>query len=275
MPSRSDRPADVIASPANPGIKTIRSLQRRKIRQQERAFVVEGVRAVNDVLAAGIVPGALYLRADMDERQLERLPEGVAVRRVAAGLFDELSDTAHPQGVLAVVPMLEDRALPDTSIAPIVMILDRVRDPGNLGTLLRSAAGAGMDHVVIAPECVDPYHPRAVRAAMGAHYRVPFSHRSWDELDRYLVNFDLVALADADGDAEYDMVDWASTAAMIVGGEAFGPSTRARDAAASRVCIPLANGVESLNAAVAGSLLAFEAARQRRHKAPGGSQPAS
>lgn len=274
MPSHSDRPVDVIASPANPGIKTIRSLQRRKIRQQERAFVVEGVRAVNDVLSAGIIPKAVYLRDDTDERQLEPVPDGVMVRRVVASLFDELSDTAHPQGVLAVVPMLDEAPLPDLSVSPVVMVLDGVRDPGNMGTLLRSAAGAGLDHVVIAPECVDPYHPKAVRAAMGAHYRVPFSHRNWDDLATYLAGFDIVALAEADGDAEYDMVDWASTAAMIVGGEAFGPSARAHEAGSLRVSIPLANGVESLNAAVAGSLLAFEAARQRRQKARGGSDTA-
>jgi TrmH family RNA methyltransferase len=79
-----------------------------------------------------------------------------------------------------------------------------------------------------------------------------------------LANFDLVALADAHGEAEYDIVDWTSSAAMIVGGEAFGPSSRAYGSASARVSIPLANGVESLNAGVAGSLLAFEAARQRR-----------
>ncbi len=191
-----------------------------------------------------------------------------------SALFDELSDTAHPQGVLAIVPMLDEPELPDAGIRPVVMILDAVRDPGNMGTLLRSAAGAGLDHVVIAPECVDPYHPKAVRAAMGAHYRVPFSHRSWDDLEPYVADFDVVALAEADGDAEYDMVDWASAAAMIVGGEAFGPSARAQACGNARVSIPLANGVESLNAAVAGSLLAFEAARQRRQRARRGSDGA-
>lgn len=274
MPSQSDRPIEVIASPANPGIKTIRSLQRRKIRQQERAFVVEGVRAVNDVLAAGITPHGLYLREDTDTGLLGRLPGGVPARRVASSLFDDLSDTAHPQGVLAIVPMLDEPELPNADLRPVVMILDAVRDPGNMGTLLRSAAGAGLHHVVIAPECVDPYHPKAVRAAMGAHYRVPFSHRSWDDLEPYLADFDVVALAEADGEAEYDMVDWASAAVMIVGGEAFGPSARAQGCGNARVSIPLANGVESLNAAVAGSLLAFEAARQRRHRARRGSDGA-
>jgi TrmH family RNA methyltransferase len=179
-------------------------------------------------------------------------------------LFDTLTDVVHPQGILAVVPMLEPVDVPGADSNPVIMILDGVRDPGNMGTLIRSAAGAGLDHLVIGPECVDPYHPRAVRAAMGAHLRIPFSQRSWDDLRGLVADYEVVALADARGDAVYDSVCWTSSAAMVVGGEAFGPSSGAHDCAKQRVSIPLHNGVESLNAGVAGSLLAFEAARQRR-----------
>lgn len=261
MSSGRNRFSEVIASNANPGIKMVRSLQRRKLRQQERAFVVEGVRAVSDVLVAGVEPIAVYAREDFP---VEDVPAGVLVRRVTVAVFDDLTDVAHPQGILAVVPMLDEPELPGVDQNPLVMILDGVRDPGNMGTLFRSAAGAGIDHLVIGPESVDPYHPRAVRAAMGSHLRIPFSQRSWDDLTPFLADFGLVALADAAGDAAYDRVGWATSAAMIVGGEAFGPSSRAHDCATQRVSIPLCNGVESLNAGVAGSLLAFEAARQRR-----------
>jgi RNA methyltransferase, TrmH family len=274
MPENRDRPSDVIASSSNPGIKTIRSLQRRKARQQERAFVVEGVRAVNDVLASGVVPKAVYLRDDTEPGVLAMTDSGVPVRRVASALFNDMTDTIHPQGVLAVVPMPDNQPLPDVATAPIIMILDRVRDPGNLGTLLRSAAGAGLDHVVIAPECVDPFHPKAVRAAMGAHFRIPVSQLGWGEIGPYAAKLEVVALADAYGEADYDMVPWSSAAAMIVGGEAFGPSPEAHEHANVRVSIPLANGIESLNAGVAGSLLAFEAVRQRRSTSLHGSDGA-
>lgn len=274
MPADRDRFADVIASPANPGIKMVRSLQRRKFRQRERAFVVEGARAVSDVLSAGIAPIALYIREDVNPDSLPELPAGVPFRRVTSRLFDELTDTVHPQGILAVVPTLDEPALPDAASDPLVMILDGVRDPGNMGTLLRSAAGAGVHHVAIGPECVDPYHPRAVRAAMGSHLRVPFSERQWADLGPYLAQFAVVALADAFGEATYDAVDWTGPAAMIVGGEAFGPSSEAHGVARARVSIPMQNGVESLNAGVAGSLLAFEAARQRRVSSVGGSNGA-
>jgi len=256
------RSHDLLTSAANPAIKRIRSLQRRKFRLQERAFVVEGVRAVEDVLAAGIEPETIVLR----EHAEFALPEGVypAVRRVSADVFDGLTEVAHPQGVLAVVPMQPEAPLPDVSTNPLVVYLDGVRDPGNMGTLFRSAAGAGVDHLIIGEECVDPYHPKAVRAAMGAHFRIPFSHRNSGQFADYCRDFPVIALADAGGNALYDSVSWQLASVMIVGGEAFGPTSASRGVANVIVSIPLANGVESLNAGVAGSLLMFEAARQRR-----------
>lgn len=267
MPTDRDRDhfADVIASHANPGIKMVRSLQRRKYRQRERAFIVEGTRAVSDILAAGMTPLAVYVREDVDASAIRPLPHATPLKVVARHLFDELTDTVHPQGILAVAPMIEEADLPPVDEDPLIMILDGVRDPGNMGTLFRSAAGAGVRHLVIGPECVDPYHPRVVRAAMGSTLRLPFSERPWGILGAYLADFGVVALADAHGEAGYDAVDWTAAAAMIVGGEAFGPSSIAHELANVTVSIPLDNGVESLNAGVAGSLLAFEAARQRRN----------
>lgn len=264
MSHRSHTGSDLLTSLANPAIKRIRSLQRRKARLQERAFVVEGVRAVDDVLAAGIVPETIVLREHTDYA----VPEGVfpVVRRVSADVFDQLTDVAHPQGVLAVVPMLPEAPLPDVATNPLVVYLDGVRDPGNMGTLFRSAAGAGVDHLVIGPESVDPYHPKSVRAAMGAHLRIPFSLADSDEIARYSRDFPVIALADAGGNALYDSVNWHLACVMIIGGEAFGPTATSRDMANVIVSIPLANGVESLNAGVAGSLLMFEAARQRKQE---------
>lgn len=256
------RPHDLLTSAANPAIKRIRSLQRRKFRLQERAFVVEGVRAVDDVLAAGIEPETIVLR----EHAEFPVPHGMfpVIRRVSADVFDQLTEVAHPQGVLAVVPMQPQSSLPSVTTNPLVVYLDGVRDPGNMGTLLRSAAGAGVDHLVIGEESVDPYHPKAVRAAMGAHFRLPFSQVSFDQFADYCRDFPVIALADAGGNALYDSVSWQLASVMIVGGEAFGPTSQSRAVSNVTVSIPLANGVESLNAGVAGSLLMFEAARQRR-----------
>lgn len=261
---------EVIRSSANPLIKRIRSLQRRKTRYQERAFVVEGVRAVADLLTAGARPDVIALREDaIDQVFLQELDEkGLLWRTVDVRLFESLTDQPHPQGVLAVVPMLEHvtagTAIRDAERTPLTLLLDGVRDPGNLGTLLRSAAGAGVDYVYLSPDTVDPYNPRTVRAAMGAHFRVRFSPITLSMISDVLSSAHTVGLAEADGDVDYDAVDWTNSAVIIVGGEANGASPLVREMAPMKVRIPLASDVESLNAAVAGSLLVFEAARQRR-----------
>ncbi len=253
---------DILTSMSNPSVKRVRSLQQRKFRLRERAFVVEGVRAVEDVLAAGIQPLAFYLRSDV-EFPLAREMD-IPRRRVSVDVFDQLTDVAHPQGVLAVVPMLEDAPLPSVERAPCVVVLDGIKDPGNMGTLFRSAAGAGVDHLFIGSESVDPYHPKVVRAAMGAHVRIGFSQGQIAESSPYFRDFPVIALADAGGNALYDSVNWQLACVIIIGSEAFGPSMDSHEIANTMVSIPLHNGVESLNAGVAGSLLMFEMARQRR-----------
>jgi TrmH family RNA methyltransferase len=148
--------------------------------------------------------------------------------------------------------------------APLVMVVAGVRDPGNLGTLFRSAAGAGVDHIMLTDGTVDPYNPKCVRAGMGSHFQASFSAVDTDILANVLSSLRIVGLADAAGDVSYDRVDWTGSSAIIVGGEAAGATQVVRELATVRVRIPLAHDVESLNAAVAGSLLVFEAARQRR-----------
>lgn len=255
----------VISSSANPAIAYVRSLSRRDTRAAERAFVVEGLRAVRDGLLAGEQPRLVLLRqdarADLLLHELGIAPDNPALRRVEPRLFDMLSDVQAPQGVLAVFPWPEIPA-PETQ-TPLVLVLDRLRDPGNLGTLLRSAAGAGVSAVYLTPESVDPWNPKVVRAGMGAHFRLPVLPFDEDAAAR-LQDLPLRAATDASAPVAYDAVNWAQPAALIIGGEAEGVSPHLTAWATEAVAIPLAAQVESLNAAVAGSILLFEAARQRR-----------
>ncbi|MCA9877509.1 MAG: hypothetical protein KC442_07000, partial [Thermomicrobiales bacterium] len=165
----------VITSSANPAISFVRSLSRRDTRAAERAFVVEGLRAVRDGLLVGGQPRLVLLRHDDRAetllRELDLAPDHPALRRVEPRLYDSLSDVQTPQGVLAVFHWPEVTVA--ESGAPLMLVLDRLRDPGNLGTLLRSAAGAGASAVYLTPESVDPWNPKVVRAGMGAHFRVP------------------------------------------------------------------------------------------------------
>jgi TrmH family RNA methyltransferase len=215
------------------------------------------------MVGAGIEPALVFYTAAWAATpqaqpflpSLDRAPDGAW--QVDDAVMAACSDTVAPQGVLAVVPFLHLPPRPG-----LILILDQLRDPGNLGTILRSAEAAGAGQVVLAPDTVDAYNPKVVRAAMGAHFRLPVTGLGWPSIAA-LVAGGAVWLADAAGEVPYDGVDWMVAAALIVGSEAAGPGAQATRLATGRVSIPMAGG-ESLNAAMAATVLLFEAARQRR-----------
>jgi TrmH family RNA methyltransferase len=257
----------VITSIHNPGIKRARSFLRRKGRIEERAFLVEGVRAVMDMIATGVRPEIVYLRDDAESRELVlQIPEQVPVRFALPAVVDSLSDVPHPQGVVAVVPMDAVQSEPSFDVwsTDLILVVDGVRDPGNLGTLIRTAAGAGVTEVIVTPDSVDPFNPKCVRSAMGAHFLVPIRQMTREEVVDYLARVSLIAMAEADGALAYAEPDWTESCAIIVGSEAFGANPVIRELANAYVRIPLARDLESLNAGVAGSHVVLEAARQRR-----------
>ena len=147
---------------------------------------------------------------------------------------------------------------------PSRLIVDRLRDPGNLGTLLRASAGAGADAVYITPETVDPWNAKVVRAGMGAHVRIPIRALDDAARDALATRLPLRVVAAADAPVAYDALDWTRPAAIIIGGEADGVGEELAAWSTQAASIPLAAGVESLNAAMAGAIMLFEAARQRR-----------
>ena len=170
------------------------------------------------------------------------------------------SDTGTPQGILAVLERID---LPVPDLPTFVLIPDQIRDPGNLGTLLRSAAAAGVDAVLLPPETTDAFAPKVVRAGMGAHFRLPIQSMTWDEIEQVgkLAGLE-VFLADMNGKFCWE-ADLRQPLALIVGGEADGASEPARRLAMVSLRIPMPGKTESLNAGVAGSVLMFEVVRQR------------
>jgi TrmH family RNA methyltransferase len=146
-----------------------------------------------------------------------------------------------------------------------VLICDAIGDPGNMGGLLRSAAAAGVEVVLLSPDCADPYNPKALRAGMGAHFRIPVADASWAQIEQAVAELD-VRLADMTGGPAYDQADWARPWALIIGSEAHGASEQAQALATTRVTIPMAARTESLNAAVACGVLLFEAAKAQRKR---------
>lgn len=236
-------------------------LTQAKTRRKEGKIVLEGARLIRDAYErGGARPDFVFYEPDKADAALVDLFERhrVQIEPVSAEVLRHISATEGPQGIVAVVPTPQP-ALPDN--LGRVLVLDDIRDPGNLGTMLRTAAAAGVDAVLLSPGCVDAYNPKALRAGMGAHFRLVVVAQPWDEIAATTDGL-AVYLADMDGDAPYDRADWASPWALIVGSEAHGASNEATALAHQRVYIPMSADAESLNAAIAAGILLFEAHRQ-------------
>lgn len=259
----------MITSIHNPRIKAARKLADRKERYATGMLLAEGVRMIDDAVRCGIRPFVAFY----DPQALESNPAAAALlAALEAGgtdcqpctpaVFATLTSTMTPQGIVAVLPLPLHLPLPMP--LTFALVLDAVRDPGNAGTLLRSAAAAGVQAVVFGPHTVDPFNEKVLRAGMGAHFRVPLRIcPTWEQVRQLLGAGAHLYLAEAGAALTYDQVDWRAPCALVVGGEASGAGAAAR-AAATAIAIPMYSTVESLNAAVAGSVILFEAARQRR-----------
>jgi TrmH family RNA methyltransferase len=256
----------MITSTSNGRVKLVRALQsRRKNREEERRFVLEGIRLIDDALRAGAAFDWAFFTPEHgpeDDNLIARLKAaGVLCIEVSEEVMASMADTETPQGVLAVVPF-PDFAPPSPTTS--ALILDALADPGNAGTLLRTAAAAGIDTVLFAPGTVDLFNPKVVRAAMGAHFRVAALASDWAQIREIAAPL-RVHVADAGGALTYTKADWREPFALIIGSEAHGPGPESHAFADEVVSVPLARGVESLNAALAAGVILFEARRQREN----------
>jgi TrmH family RNA methyltransferase len=255
----------MITSSQNPKLKLARSLMGRpKERRDANAFVVEGVRLIEEAVAAGWKFQFVLYSDGLSERGQDLLKVLAAYRidveEVAGDLLQKLSDTETPQGIIAV---LEFTNLPITESPNFILIPDQIRDPGNLGSLLRTAAATGVQAVLLPPDTTDPFAPKVVRAGMGAHFKLPICEMDWDAIKARVAGLE-THLADMIGISCWE-TDLRKPLALIIGSEAEGASKEARKLATHKVCIPMIGKVESLNAGVAGSVLMFEVVRQRSH----------
>lgn len=256
-----------ITSAQNPRLQRVRGLLgKRKQREEEQAFVVEGVRLAEEGLAAGWVPELVLFAEGLSERGQAVVAgfsqAGAEVVEITPQLMEAAAGTETPQGLLAVFHQ-PAAVLPER--LDFVVIADQLRDPGNLGTLLRSAAAAGVQAVLLSPGTADAFAPKVVRSGMGAHFRLPVLSLSWPAIREVCEKHSLdVYLAEAAGGEVCWDADLRRPLALLVGGEAEGPSPEASMLAGRAVTIPMPGKSESLNAAAAASILLFEVVRQRR-----------
>lgn len=249
----------------NPKIKFVRSLQERsRNRRKAGAFVVEGVRLVEEALQSGWHTQFVLFTNKLDARGMRIVEayrqKNVEVLQTTPEVMKTASDTQTPQGILAILST-QPPILPKE--ISFLLILDNVRDPGNMGTLMRTGLAAGIDALILPPGNVDHFSPKVVRAAMGAHFRLPIATMHWEEIEAIVKPLD-VYLADALGTQAYDQINFQNPTALIIGGEADGAGPEARCLCDQTIQIPMPGGIESLNAAVAGAVLLFEVVRQRQ-----------
>lgn len=255
----------MITSPTNDKIKFVRRLQTdRRSRSREKLFVVEGSRWASELIKQGTpCHMVFYTEAWADNHpdillQLQQLAQQVSTA-VSEPVMAAMSDTTTPPGILIVVTT-PGLPLPDSP--QMLLVLDRMNNPGNLGTILRSAGAAGVDGVLLAPGCVDATNPKVVRGSMGALLRLPVLSLSWEEIAGIVAN-KVVWLAASRGEKTYTAVNWQQPSVLIIGSEAQGAGAEALKLADGRVSIPMHADTESLNAAIAASVILFEAKRQR------------
>jgi RNA methyltransferase, TrmH family len=247
----------MITSRANSHVKAARALAEAKERRRTGLFVDEGEDALRTALAAGIAPVEAFVDDDLGSDRIadELVAAGTRVLRCAAEVMAALSSLAHTSRAVGVLRANDlPRLVRDSPAAEVGLHLHGVSDPGNLGTLLRTAHGLGPAHLALAEGCADPLSPRAVRASMGALYEVPVIILS--EAPRLPV----IAL---DARADRTLAELAPRAplAFALGGERSGLPPEVAAAADELARIPLSDGAESLNVAIAGALALYELRR--------------
>lgn len=256
----------MITAASNGRIKRLIQLnQKARLRREEDVFIVEGLRMFLEA------PLEKIREVYVSERFLgqcgcrDRL-EQTGYEVVSDSLFEKISDTVTPQGILCVVEQFHyNKKKLMQKETPLFLILENIQDPGNLGTMLRTGEGAGVSAVIMSRDTVDPYNPKVIRSTMGSIYRVPF----WQAEDLRAETEALreqgvrVFAAHLQGSCEYTKADYSGGSAFLIGNE--GNGLRPETAALADACvrIPMEGEVESLNAAVAASLLMYEARRQR------------
>lgn len=258
----------MITSTSNAQIKqVIALLKKSKERKAQKAFVIEGRKMFEEICQdSSRVVKAYFADSYVKEQYADReLPE-VPYEIVADEVFEAMAETVTPQGVLAVVRMPEYSLEAMLEDAGTLVLLEDLRDPGNLGTIIRTAEAAGVSGVLLSKESVDIYNPKVIRSTMGAVYRVPFLYvEDFRELLQELRTKEVRLLAaHLKGKKNFDRADYSGKVGILIGNEANGLSEEASELADEKVLIPMAGNVESLNAAVAAALLMYEAFRKQK-----------
>ena len=264
-----------ISSPANEKIKLVTQLQSKaSARRKQKMFVVEGIRMYEEIPASELV--ATYVSEKYYDETIKggklskEAKANLSIRDyyiVADSVFKNMSDTVTPQGILAIVKQkeysLED--IINNGKDKVFIVLESIQDPGNLGTIVRTAEGAGVAGIIMNKETVDIYNSKVIRSTMGSVYRVPFmvTENLAETIEELKKNKVTVFAAHLKGDEYYAKNLYEGSVAFLIGNEGNGLSDEIAKMADKYVKIPMDGMVESLNASVAAAILMYEAKRQK------------
>ncbi|KLU61821.1 23S rRNA (guanosine-2'-O-)-methyltransferase RlmB [Peptococcaceae bacterium CEB3] len=263
----------MITSMQNPLVKHVVALQQKKRRDEALEFVAEGWRSAGEALTRGArVKQVIYCPEEVDARGGSLLESfrrrGVPLEEVEARVLRKMSATEEPQGVLLLAEQAQfSRQDLRRSPEGLLLVVDGIQDPGNLGTMIRTALAAGVSRFCLTRGTVDIYNPKVVRGTMGALFSTVFLRglEAGEVLALCREESLPVVVADVEGRSLYSgaKIPWPS--ALVVGNEGAGPARVFKERAYARVAIPMAGGVESLNVAMAAGIMLFEIVRQRDH----------
>ena len=257
----------MITNASGAQMKHVRDLlAKSKYRTEQGQYVVEGIRMVRELMPEDII--SLYVSESFEKTdQMQSL--SVPAELVSDSVFEKISDTKTPQGVLAVAKQkhwqLQDLLQKERVT---LFFLERLQDPGNLGTIIRCAEGAGVDGIILSPGCADVYNPKVIRSTMGSVLRVPIVAVSdWEETlcEAMAAQVELFA-AHLQGTCDYDQVAYPAKTGVLIGNEANGITEATAHVCDHLVKIPMEGKVESLNAAIAASVFMSEIYRQKRQQ---------
>lgn len=257
----------MITSTANQQVKQVIQLNKKaKHRNVQDVFVAEGTKMFLEAPRERIVK-AYFSESYVEKRLGGKAAEDIPCEVVEDSVFKNMCDTQTPQGVLCLVRQYHyslKELLQNEN--PLLLILENIQDPGNLGTMMRTAEGAGVDGVILSPDCVDMYNPKTIRSTMGSIYRVPFfPANDLQEILRELRQAGIYTFAAYLGESQsYEKGDYTKGTAFLLGNEANGLSPDLAACADTRIRIPMKGKLESLNVSIASAILLYEACRQRR-----------
>jgi len=252
---------------SNPTVKFLRSLRDKKHRKREGKFLAEGLRLLTDAREAGRLPEVLAMSTTRDPHPLlavleaDVLAAGGDVIEMDEALLAKISGKDNPQGVCGVFSEWDTSLQSlDRQASPIWLVAQALRDPGNLGTMLRTGDAVGAGGLILLDQCADPFSVEAVRASMGAIFTQRLAQASWEDFIGWLRAGPGQLVAASLRDAlPYRDAPYAAPCFLMVGNESRGLPENYEDACDLRVTIPMRGAADSLNAAIAGAVLAYEA----------------